>query len=1115
MARHLGGHGDIGVAGKGECTTLGTSFCLLIIAMAALSGCLNTGSVATSTIPAQGGTMELKGFATAAFPSGAFNNPQSVTLERANEADFNATAELFSLEQWTDEVIISTGSRAPLADTVVAIALPENFTNKLDGNSKVQAFVRIFQDNGYDFIDAFEPVASTSNSTTVEITLPKEAFVNTRNAKGDYEAAVMVASMESGAGAAAPNAQADNSRCKAAFVGSPLRGNLVIANGSDGETVYFGVDLKAKLEDQVFPVAPGTVVAIGFDENATQYPTQLQTNRYSRKTGWGQYVMIRNDDGATVLYAHLMKNSPQSLGLKIGQKASTCNPIGTVGSTGGAAGPYLHLEYVVNGTEIDPWPCIDKGFNLCKAPVFCESWQTFNKTTGKCDLDRGYCNSNKDCKRGQECGVNAHQCQNAEGIPKMSGGERSCPPGFMLGQDSLCHAECGTSYCTNNQQCYSSQCLSCSQGYLLSDGICYSDNTGNTACPDGYAVGQDGSCQEQCGQTACPADAWCYDGVCVACQAGQYLGTDGYCHKEGDSQQGCPNGYVMDDAGQCQPENGNEDYQCPPGEVPGNDYYCHEQCGTGYCEGDAQCYYGKCLSCESGYYLGTDGRCHPENGNGDQCPDGDVLGSDGLCHMQCGTGYCEGNQECYNGKCVYCFPGYYLAEDGNCYFDNGGQTDGCGQGYALGADGFCHEACGNGYCLGDAQCYNGQCVGCQYGYYLGTDGRCHPENGNKCEIGNVLGEDGLCHMACGDTYCVGDEECWADECRSCGAGEIMGVDGQCHEACGDGYCGSDAVCVDGEQCIGCNAGYVLGTDGQCHEQCGNGYCLGDSKCVNGQCSGCIEGDVLGTDGQCHEACGDTYCTGDKTCINGECSDCIPGFVLGGNGQCYEICGNGYCSPSEVCEDGACVNPNECDPGQILGDDGECHEACGSAYCTGDTICDLGQCVPNCQQGEVLGSDGECHEACGDTYCTGTDQCTNGQCQPGCPEGQVMGSDGGCHEQCGSSYCIGDTACENGQCVPNCPEGEILGGNGICYPGCPLGSFQASDSLCCANGYHQVTSTGCCPNGMDLSNDPQVCCPSGDYYTGFGLWCCPYGTNYVDGKCENPQQQGGSSDQGTG
>jgi len=112
---------------------------------------------------------------------------------------------------------------------------------------------------------------------------------------------------------------------------------------------------------------------------------------------------------------------------------------------------------------------------------------------------------------------------------------------------------------------------------------------------------------------------------------------------------------------------------------------------------------------------------------------------------------------------------------------------------------------------------------------------------NPCPEGYVLGSDNLCHQACGGPhYCTGDSICINGECKSCEAGYVFGDDLQCHKECpiGSGrYCTGDSICINGE-CRSCGAGYVFGDDLQCHKECpiGSGrYCPENSVCKNGVC----------------------------------------------------------------------------------------------------------------------------------------------------------------------------------------------------------------------------------------------------------------------------------------
>lgn len=79
---------------------------------------------------------------------------------------------------------------------------------------------------------------------------------------------------------------------------------------------------------------------------------------------------------------------------------------------------------------------------------------------------------------------------------------------------------------------------------------------------------------------------------------------------------------------------------CPSGTISNNGLTCIP-CPEGFYS-----YNNKCVSCDSGFILGKDGKCHQ--------PCGDS-------NTYCTSGYC------FNGRCVDCQAGYYLTTDGKCY----------------------------------------------------------------------------------------------------------------------------------------------------------------------------------------------------------------------------------------------------------------------------------------------------------------------------------------------------------------------------------------------------------------------------------------------------------------
>ena len=65
--------------------------------------------------------------------------------------------------------------------------------------------------------------------------------------------------------------------------------------------------------------------------------------------GYGNCVMIDHNNGYITLYGHL-----SSISVSNGQSVSGGTPIGIVGSTGTATGTHLHLEFIVNGSRVNP-----------------------------------------------------------------------------------------------------------------------------------------------------------------------------------------------------------------------------------------------------------------------------------------------------------------------------------------------------------------------------------------------------------------------------------------------------------------------------------------------------------------------------------------------------------------------------------------------------------------------------------------------------------------------------------------------------------------------------------------------------------------------------------------
>jgi murein DD-endopeptidase MepM/ murein hydrolase activator NlpD len=92
------------------------------------------------------------------------------------------------------------------------------------------------------------------------------------------------------------------------------------------------IDLDGELGEPVFPIMDG------FVEKTEQ-----------SRVSYGNYVVINHNSGYKSLYAHLSKITVQE-----GQEVDKNTVIGTIGATGWATGPHLHLEVFDHERPINP-----------------------------------------------------------------------------------------------------------------------------------------------------------------------------------------------------------------------------------------------------------------------------------------------------------------------------------------------------------------------------------------------------------------------------------------------------------------------------------------------------------------------------------------------------------------------------------------------------------------------------------------------------------------------------------------------------------------------------------------------------------------------------------------
>jgi murein DD-endopeptidase MepM/ murein hydrolase activator NlpD len=116
----------------------------------------------------------------------------------------------------------------------------------------------------------------------------------------------------------------------------PVEGTVGDAFGPRGNRFHAGLDIVAPRGANVGAAAPGRI-----------------TWAAPLAGGWGKLVVVAHADGVRTMYAHL-----STISVKVGQRVETGSRLGTVGATGDATGPHLHLEVRLRGAAVDPRPAL-------------------------------------------------------------------------------------------------------------------------------------------------------------------------------------------------------------------------------------------------------------------------------------------------------------------------------------------------------------------------------------------------------------------------------------------------------------------------------------------------------------------------------------------------------------------------------------------------------------------------------------------------------------------------------------------------------------------------------------------------------------------------------------
>lgn len=114
----------------------------------------------------------------------------------------------------------------------------------------------------------------------------------------------------------------------------PAEGTLTSGFGPRWGTMHNGIDIANVQNTPIHAIMSGTVIDAG------------------PASGYGQWIRIRHDDGATTVYGHM-----ETLAVAVGERISAGQYIAGMGNRGQSTGTHLHFEIHPSGSgPIDPQP---------------------------------------------------------------------------------------------------------------------------------------------------------------------------------------------------------------------------------------------------------------------------------------------------------------------------------------------------------------------------------------------------------------------------------------------------------------------------------------------------------------------------------------------------------------------------------------------------------------------------------------------------------------------------------------------------------------------------------------------------------------------------------------
>lgn len=158
-------------------------------------------TLVSRTIGADGGTLELPGYAVVTISTGALGSTESVSLLSTASAqirdDFEATVPLSSPAIAARAIVLVVGEQRPAAALEVTLTTPDNLRREMSDSVEPTAWAQVWQDGGGEILDGFVRLQADLDGAreTLTVLLTPESFTRERRSDGLYEAILVVAAV--------------------------------------------------------------------------------------------------------------------------------------------------------------------------------------------------------------------------------------------------------------------------------------------------------------------------------------------------------------------------------------------------------------------------------------------------------------------------------------------------------------------------------------------------------------------------------------------------------------------------------------------------------------------------------------------------------------------------------------------------------------------------------------------------------------------------------------------------------------------------------------------------------------------------------------------------------